>query len=151
MSAIRVRAIIPYQDGLLLIHRVRNENGNKREYYVFPGGGVEEGEGLEDAIKREVFEELGIEIKPLKELYRLSSEGRVQVFYLCHYVKGRVGTGTGPEFQDQEYASRGSYTPKVIPLDKINTIDLLHEVRKALEQDLEKYGSFEKINPKEIQ
>ncbi len=32
-------------------------------YYVFPGGGIEEGETPEEATKREIYEELGVHIE----------------------------------------------------------------------------------------
>jgi nucleoside triphosphatase len=52
-----VYAIIEHEDQLLLI---RSRHGGK---YALPGGGVELGERLEDALKREVMEETGIEIE----------------------------------------------------------------------------------------
>jgi 8-oxo-dGTP diphosphatase len=39
-----------------------------KEYWIFPGGGVKFGETLEEAIKREIKEELGIEIEVKKLL-----------------------------------------------------------------------------------
>lgn len=47
---------------LLLVNLVAFEN----QYYAIPGGGVEEGETLEDAVYREIKEELGIEKNTLK-------------------------------------------------------------------------------------
>ncbi len=40
----------------------------KRQHYEFPGGKVEEGEDLTDAAKREVKEELGVEVELKKYL-----------------------------------------------------------------------------------
>jgi len=56
----RVRCIIPYNNGIIFIKRERLKNGRSLKYYVFPGGGVESNETLDEALKRESFEELGI-------------------------------------------------------------------------------------------
>ncbi len=54
---IRVSAIIRWQERMLLC---RQEKPGK-EYWLLPGGGVEEGETLTEALRRELREELGIE------------------------------------------------------------------------------------------
>lgn len=55
-----VSAIIR-KEGKLLLTKEILESGN--EYWIFPGGGVEFGESLEEAVKREIKEELGIDIE----------------------------------------------------------------------------------------
>lgn len=57
-----VIALIRKQDGSYLITR-RFENVHQGGLWEFPGGKIEEGETLEEAAKREVMEELGIEIE----------------------------------------------------------------------------------------
>ncbi|HEY2325848.1 MAG TPA: NUDIX hydrolase [Gaiellaceae bacterium] len=54
---IRVSAILRWQGRILLC---RQEKPGK-EYWLLPGGGVEEGETLTEALRRELREELGIE------------------------------------------------------------------------------------------
>ena len=54
---IRVSAILRWQDRLLLC---RHEKG-ERSYWLLPGGGVNSGESLVDALHRELLEEVGIE------------------------------------------------------------------------------------------
>jgi 8-oxo-dGTP diphosphatase len=54
---IRVSALLRWEDRLLLI---RHEKPGK-EYWLLPGGGVNSGESLVDALRRELLEELGIE------------------------------------------------------------------------------------------
>lgn len=45
----------------------------KEEFFAIPGGGIEEGESLEDAIYREVQEELGIDRKHLEFIGKSTS------------------------------------------------------------------------------
>src|SRR6478609_3196356 len=54
---IRVSAILRWQERLLLC---RQEKPGK-EYWLLPGGGVDEGETLIEALRRELREELGVE------------------------------------------------------------------------------------------
>lgn len=63
-----VGAVIFNKKGEVLIIRRGKDSQNEIGYWGIPGGAVEYGEKLEDAIKREVYEELGIKIKPLKIL-----------------------------------------------------------------------------------
>jgi 8-oxo-dGTP pyrophosphatase MutT (NUDIX family) len=55
-----VYAIIPWQGKVLLV------NTSHTGTYSLPGGGIELGERIEDALRREVREETGIEITDLR-------------------------------------------------------------------------------------
>ena len=55
MTRNRGAAIIVQEGKIALIKRIREDE----TYYVFPGGGIEEGETAEEAMKREIYEELG--------------------------------------------------------------------------------------------
>jgi ADP-ribose pyrophosphatase YjhB (NUDIX family) len=48
----RVRGIIIKDEKIVLIERVKGD----RTYYIFPGGGVEEGETILQALHREMTE-----------------------------------------------------------------------------------------------
>ena len=86
MLRIRVRAVIIKDDKVLLIHRKKPGY----EYHVFPGGAVEEGESLKNALIREVEEETSLDIKIVKLLYKDIDEfGQDQSFYLCEYISGQ--------------------------------------------------------------
>ncbi len=53
-----VRAIIKRGEKLAMVHEM------KHDYYMFPGGGIEDGESYEQALIREVQEETGLNIIP---------------------------------------------------------------------------------------
>ena len=55
---IRVSALLRWSDRLLLC---RHEKPGRGEYWLLPGGGVNSGESLVDALHRELMEEVGIE------------------------------------------------------------------------------------------
>jgi 8-oxo-dGTP diphosphatase len=54
---VRVAALIRWHERVLLC---RQEKGEK-EYWLLPGGGVDSGESLIEALRRELREELGVE------------------------------------------------------------------------------------------
>lgn len=57
------RAIVFDNDNMVaLLH------STKSDYYNLPGGGVEEGEDIMTALRREVLEEIGCEIKNIRDL-----------------------------------------------------------------------------------
>ncbi len=95
----RVRSILIDRGIITLIKRIKEND----VYYAFPGGGVEEGEGVPHALMREIKEELGIEIS-VGELFmdthfNRQGEDQLESFFLCTTLGGVLGTGDGPEFQ----------------------------------------------------
>jgi ADP-ribose pyrophosphatase YjhB (NUDIX family) len=58
-----VKALIVHQGKILMIHENVLRNGSKVEITDFPGGGIEFGETLHEALIREVQEEIGLQIK----------------------------------------------------------------------------------------
>ncbi|MCR5741043.1 MAG: NUDIX hydrolase [Gammaproteobacteria bacterium] len=89
-----VRAILINEDGkVALCHLHRNDEFGNQEYYETPGGGVEMGEDLIDALRREIDEEVGVTIKDIKKIgvvndyYNLISRNNINNYYLCRVDK----------------------------------------------------------------
>ncbi len=60
-----VSALIFSKDGKLLLGKKDpSKGGVYSDVWHIPGGGVDEGENLEEALKREISEEVGIDISP---------------------------------------------------------------------------------------
>ena len=96
------------------------------DYFVFPGGGVDEGESPEQAAIREAMEELGIEVA-IKQKVAEIQIGRKsrQVYFLVEQIGGEFGTGVGEEYMDSDPndPEEGIYVPIWMPVDEL----LLHE------------------------
>ncbi len=117
----RIRAgIVLVQDGkVALIERHRAG----MDYYVFPGGGVDEGETSEQAAAREAMEELGIEVAIKQKVaeIQLGQKSR-QFYFLVEQTGGEFGTGTGEEYTDSDPADPGEgiYIPVWMPIEKLS-------------------------------
>lgn len=92
--AVGVGAVLIHEGRVLLIKRGKEP---LRGRWVVPGGTVEVGETLEQALVREVQEETGLVVRPIEVVLvfdRIEREGEavryhyVIVDYLCEYVSG---------------------------------------------------------------
>ena len=69
-----VAAMIQVEDMILVVQRKEDEKAYKSLKWEFPGGKVEEGERPEDAVIREVKEELQLDINPVASIGRVVYE-----------------------------------------------------------------------------
>jgi ADP-ribose pyrophosphatase YjhB (NUDIX family) len=58
-----VKAIVIHE-GKVLLNRCRDQNNG--DYYSLPGGGQEQYESIEDAVRRECLEETGYSVEPVR-------------------------------------------------------------------------------------
>ena len=76
------------RDGKLLAVKLRDADG---EFFILPGGGQEEGEPLPDAAKREVAEEMGVDVRAGELLFVIEGpqgeeSHRVDLVFECEYL-----------------------------------------------------------------
>ena len=134
---IRAGIVLIKEDKIALIERHRAG----RDYFVFPGGGVDEGESPEQAAIREAREELGIEILIRQKVAEIQfGQNSRQIYYLVEQIGGQFGTGDGEEFavSHPDDPERGIYIPLWMQVDElahhvnVYPVDLVRLVLKSL-------------------
>ncbi len=111
---IRAGIVLLEEQKVVLIERYRNG----MHYYVFPGGGVEEGETPEEAAVREMGEETGLHVAVKRKLAEIYFESSVQHYFLAERIGGMFGAGQGEEYTDADpdNPEQGVYIPTWMPL-----------------------------------
>ncbi len=115
---LRVSAICVQDDRVLLIEHksfAPEDPALPGRYWILPGGGVEHGETLDEALEREMKEETGLDcmVGPLlfiKELlYPFPGSGEpgslhhsVSLGFYCSVTGGELITGKDPEYGDDQ-------------------------------------------------
>jgi 8-oxo-dGTP diphosphatase len=124
-----VGAVIVDHEGRLFLARRGPEAKNERGLWEFPGGAVEFGERLAEALQREMREEYGIEIAVGKLLdvvdHILPAEGQhwVSPTFICMIVSG------APVIREPgKCAEIGWFLPEAVPgeLTQITRENLAH-------------------------
>lgn len=120
---VRVSAIIIKNNKILLIHRKKNGE----EYWVFPGGGVEDTETVKEGIVREVKEETNLDVLKCEFTFDSYNEAskKDEPFYLCEVSEGE------PEIIGEEkdkHSPENWYQLEWVKISDINEIWLVPEL-----------------------
>ncbi|MFO0704046.1 MAG: NUDIX domain-containing protein [Patescibacteria group bacterium] len=131
-KSIRAVAIVMKDNEVLLMWQTG------KEYYVFPGGGVEENEMTEDAVIRETKEETTLLVKIEKLLYHHHyTNDSDQFFYLCSYLSGQPKLGDANEKEDMLNDANNFYQPMWVNINKLEDLLLYPlEIRDWLIEDV---------------
>jgi ADP-ribose pyrophosphatase YjhB (NUDIX family) len=158
MSHIRVsaRALIIENEAILLVE-FDDETGL---HYNLPGGGVEPGESLVEALEREAREEASVDIEvgplvfvveyePNRNAFWASSDPALSLIFDC-----RLSTAIQPRLSDQPDPNQTAV--KWIELSKLETVELLpHLSDQILEYvdsgETKRVFWEEPINPERVQ
>jgi ADP-ribose pyrophosphatase YjhB (NUDIX family) len=98
---VRVGVVLVSHGKLLLVRQ------NDRPFWVFPGGTLEQEEGLETCAIREIQEELGLTIRVVKLLYVADfmhpKRHAIDVFFLGEIVSGQMTLATDENLNEAGY------------------------------------------------
>ena len=134
-----VKAIVLH-DGKVLLNRCFDQNNGT--YYSLPGGGQEQGESIDEALRRECLEETGYTVEPVKfaalmeeicrdpfilENYAQYAHKMLHIF-VCKLASEKVVPPS--ETDDAQIACEW------IPLESVSSLNLLPTQVKAYFQNL---------------
>lgn len=113
-----VDCLIRYPDPAGVMGLVLIERGNPPPGWAIPGGFVEYGESVEDAVRREMMEETGLELEDLEQFHVYSDPDRDPRFHtICAVFLAR---GRGDLHAGDDAASA-----RVFPLDGLPEVSEL--------------------------
>lgn len=116
MARTRATALVKKGNHILMIYRFNNG----KEYWVLPGGGLEEGETLEEAALRELKEETSMNATiEEKAMDFIDDRGDRHVLFLCNYLSGE------PKLDENSTEAQNtdqSYIPQWVDIKRINDL-----------------------------
>lgn len=121
-----VDAIIDVRDGIVIIQRSNPPFG-----FALPGGFVDYGESLEDAVIREAKEETGLDLRDLRQFHTYSAVDRDPRFHTVTTVYVAHGEGKLKAGDDASSA-------RVVPLREIESLEFAFNHKFVL-RDYMKY------------
>ena len=134
MKRVNGRAIIIEGDEVILMFRRKIKDGIVNEYYAIPGGGKEENESIEECVKREVNEELNLDVEVKDFLGKVEDDKNIGYIYRAKMIGGTLKLG-GEELEHNN--EENYYEVQRVKISEIENINLLEEnkalIRKAIE------------------
>lgn len=133
---IRVTGIVIQKDTILLLE----QNVDNKRNWSLPGGGLEEGETLEEGLKRELQEEtgIGVEVKHLLYLcdYIRGGSHVVHITFLCSTSHSELGKTT-PGLDKNEIKSA-----KFVPISDLETHGFSATFKRLVQDGFPHKGSY---------
>lgn len=98
----KIVSLILEKDGKFLIEKRKSTRSTDPGKILFPGGHVNDGESLDDAINRETKEELGIEIIDYKLVhsadFETKGESQTLYWFWCKKFRGEIEKNEADEY-----------------------------------------------------
>ena len=133
---VRATGVLIENNSLLLVKQKLANNKN----WSLPGGRVEPGETLEQALIREMKEETGLDVEPIRMLYVCDVEASgntvLHITFLCKRVGGKLTLPTN------EFDENPIHDVQFIPIDKLTEYGISEKFVEIIKNDFPNSGSY---------
>ncbi|MBY0405009.1 MAG: NUDIX hydrolase [Cyanobacteria bacterium] len=125
---VRVGVVLLFEGKLVMVRQ------NQKNFWVFPGGTLEQGEGLVDCAIRELKEELAWDVSIEKLLYVGDfinpKKPTIDFFFLGQYLGGRLKMA-----EDENLDEVGFFTPKELETIEIKPLSLAQRLQQDIAEN----------------
>lgn len=141
---VRVYGLLVNEAGQILIS---DEQVEGRMFSKFPGGGLELGEGLKDALKREFMEECNLEIEVLQHFYTTdfferSSFNDSQILSIYYFVRAITVIELDFKQNTFDFSENSNQSFRWINLTELKEADVTFRTDKMVVDLLNKQLNF---------
>lgn len=133
---VRATGILIEKGSLLLVKQKLSNNKN----WSLPGGRVEPGETLEQALIREMKEETGLDVEPIRMLYvcdvAASDNTVLHITFLTKRIGGEITLPTN------EFDENPIHDVQFIPIDELTEYGISEKFVEILKNDFPNAGNY---------
>ena len=125
---VSVSALIFEGEHVLLAHR------RAIDWWNLPGGAVEPGETLDEALRREVREETGLEVEvgQLVGVYSKPLKQEIVLALRCQVRGGTLNTNEDDDIDESRYFAVDALPERTLPKHRQRVLDALRQQERAI-------------------
>lgn len=128
MISVHVAVGVIFNESGQILIALRDNSQHQGGLWEFPGGKVEAGENVQEALARELLEEVNIEVQASSPLITISHDyGDKQVVLDVWQVNDFSGTATGNEGQEIQWVRREKLNDFHFPKANLDIIQALQK------------------------
>ena len=129
MPRLAVSCAVLHGGAVLLVRRAKPPAQGR---WAFPGGSVEPGETMADAVRREVMEETALPIGPPRFVRHHEVIERADGRLLHHYVIAVHTASLAPAGPREPVAGDDAAAARFVPLAELATLDVIETIPETL-------------------
>ena len=133
---VRATGVLIENNSLLLVKQKLSNNKN----WSLPGGRVEPGETLEQALIREMKEETGLDVEPIRRLYVCDVEASgntvLHITFLTRRIGGEITLPTN------EFDENPIHDVRFIPIDELTQYGISEKFVELIKNNFPNAGNY---------